>query len=407
MLFLIDGTTDMGTKDRAYSRDVNDFSKRFKRPFRIIAELMPVGFTDEFFLATFKECYPGLWESVIEFKKQYDMMDIQLRKKKLQPIYHFPSPENFILWKSKRVIANTRNEHVKGIVKSAEEQSYIRQHLISKSENRESEKAEQKAEAEHYLQHVEPINSNYFIQLYFSNRGEKQELVNTRYQILQEASKFKCKATIEFMLKVNAIEPNLHLRNYAFQTLQKKFGFPQIKLKRNHPNAGKDLHIEPYKIDTPEKLMNEIVQAQFKTEANKLFDVFLSHSSLDKEKVFEVKTLLNAKGLTVYVDWIEDRESLKRELTCAETAKVIIERIKKSKAIVYIKTENSALSLWTPWELGYAQAIGKKITVLEIEYIAGTPQYLDIYDKSKLMEDGSIMVDDEDEILPIELWINK
>ena len=85
----------------------------------------------------------------------------------------------------------------------------------------------------------------------------------------------------------------------------------------------------------------------------------------------------------------------------------LVQRIKSSRAIVYVKTAQSALSLWTPWELGYAQAIGKKITVLEIEYIFGTPQYLDIYDKSKLMENGTIMVDDEDEILPIEMWINK
>lgn len=396
----------MGTKDRAYSRDVNDFSKKFKRPFRITAELMPVGFTNDFFLSTFKECFPGLWESVIELKKQYDMMDIQLKKKHLRPTYHFPSPDDFIKWKSKGVLANTRSEHDKGNVKSEVEQAAIKQNLISKADNRETEKAEQKVDIEHYLQHVEPMNSNYFVDLYFSNRGEKQELVNTRYQILQEASKFKCKATIEFMLKVNAIEPNFHLRNYAFQTLQKKFGYPQIKLKRNHPHAGKDLHIEPYKIDTPEKLMNEIVQAQFQTEANKLFDVFLSHSSLDKENVFEVKTLLNAKGLTVYVDWIEDRESLKRDLTCAETAKVIIERIRKSKAIVYIKTENSAMSLWTPWELGYAQALGKKICVLETEYIIGTPQYLDIYDKAKQYGE-EILVDDQDEVLPIEMWINK
>lgn len=111
--------------------------------------------------------------------------------------------------------------------------------------------------------------------------------------------------------------------------------------------------------------------------------------------------------MSVYIDWVEDQGALKRELTSADTAKVLVERIKKSRAILYIKTVQSSLSLWTPWELGYAQAIGKKITVLEVEYILGTPQYLDIYDKSKLQEDGTIMVDDQDEILPIELWIKK
>ena len=123
--------------------------------------------------------------------------------------------------------------------------------------------------------------------------------------------------------------------------------------------------------------------------------------------VLKLMSILNSKDLTVYVDWVEDQLALKRELTSVDTAKVLIERINSSRAIIFVKTSQSALSLWTPWELGYAQAIGKKITVLEIDYILGTPQYLDIYDKSHLIEDGIIMVDDEDDNLPIEMWINK
>ena len=118
-------------------------------------------------------------------------------------------------------------------------------------------------------------------------------------------------------------------------------------------------------------------------------------------------TILNSKGLTVYVDWVEDKTALKREITSSDTAKVLIQRIKSSRAILYVKTFQSTLSLWTPWELGYAHAIGKKITVLEIDSISRPQQYLDIYYKSKMMEDGSIMVYDEDEIIPIEMWINK
>ena len=158
-------------------------------------------------------------------------------------------------------------------------------------------------------------------------------------------------------------------------------------------------------IETPEALLSAIINEQL--DSQKRYDVFLSHSSLNNDLVLQLMAILNSKGLTVYIDWVEDQSALKRELASADTAKVLIERIKSSRAIVYVKTIQSALSLWTPWELGYAQAIGKKITVLEIEYKYGTSQYLDIYDKSKLMEDGTIMVDDEDEILPIELWINK
>ena len=36
------------------------------------------------------------------------------------------------------------------------------------------------------------------------------------------------------------------------------------------------------------------------------FDVFLSHSFMDQELVLGAKQLLEEKGLSVYVDWIDD-----------------------------------------------------------------------------------------------------
>lgn len=276
---------------------------------------------------------------------------------------------------------------------------------MQKCQKRQSEKLEQTETIEKYLQMVTPKYTNNFIKAYFTNKGQTQEEVDKRYQILLQASKYRSEATIAFMLKVNAMKRNEHLRYFAFQTLQKKFGFPEILFKRNHNSKGMPIKIEPHKIETPEALLSAIINEQL--DSQKRYDVFLSHSSLNNDLVLQLMAILNSKGLTVYIDWVEDQSALKRELASADTAKVLIERIKSSRAIVYVKTIQSALSLWTPWELGYAQAIGKKITALEIEYITGTPKYLDIYDKSKLMEDGTIMVDDEDEILPIEIWINK
>lgn len=395
----------MRTYQRAYQREMQNFSKRFKLPLQNISAILPIGFSDDEFLAAFKECYAGLWYAIQDRKTIYDMMDAQRKKRHLPEAYHHPMPEDWFFSHAKAVIANTRIKHEASNILPDNERKALRKKLVQKCQKRQNEKREQTETIEKYLQMVTPKYTNNFIKAYFTNRGQTQEEVDKRYQILLQASKYRCEATIAFMLKVNAMEHNEHLRYFAFQTLQKKFGFPELLFKRNHYSKGMHIKIEPHKIETPEVLLAAITNEQF--DSQKQYDVFLSHSSLDSELVLQLMSILNSKGLTVYVDWVEDQTALKRNLTSADTAKVLIERIKSSRVILYVKTSQSALSLWTPWELGYAQAIGKKITVLEIEYIVGTPQYLDIYDKSKLMEDGTIMVDDQDEILPIEIWINK
>lgn len=395
----------MSTYQRAYQREMNKFSKRFRLPLQNISAIMPIGFSNEDFFSAFKKCYAGLWYAIQDRKTIYDMMDAQRKKKLLPEIYHHPMPEDWFFSRAKKVIANTRLAHNANNILPDEERIALQDKLVQKCQNRQRKKLEQTETIEKYLQKVTPKYTNSFIKDYLTNQGQTQEKVDKRYQILLQASKYRCEATIAFMLKVNAMERNEHLRYFAFQTLQKKFGFPEVLFKRNHYSKGMPIKIEPNKIETPEALLSAIINEQFSSQ--QCYDVFLSHSSHDSNLVLKLMSILNSKDLTVYVDWVEDQLALKRELTSVDTAKVLIERINSSRAIIFVKTSQSALSLWTPWELGYAQAIGKKITVLEIDYILGTPQYLDIYDKSHLIEDGIIMVDDEDDNLPIEMWINK
>jgi len=82
------------------------------------------------------------------------------------------------------------------------------------------------------------------------------------------------------------------------------------------------------------------------------FDVFLSHSYEDAEIVLGVMELLVGRGLTVYVDWIQDPQ-LSRENVTAETADILRQRMRASKSLLFITTGNSAKSKWMPWELGY------------------------------------------------------
>lgn len=101
------------------------------------------------------------------------------------------------------------------------------------------------------------------------------------------------------------------------------------------------------------------------------FHIFLCHSSRDADDVRRVKTFLEAFGYVVYVDWIEDG-NLDRALVDPIRADLLRTRIKNSIALLVYCTINAKHSRWTPWELGYADGLGKRVGLLP-EVPDGTP----------------------------------
>lgn len=117
-------------------------------------------------------------------------------------------------------------------------------------------------------------------------------------------------------------------------------------------------------------------------EANKQYDIFLSHSSLDKERIASLKIILEYYGFSVYVYWISDAGSNQDEVN-RETAARIRNRMKNCRSLIYAISNNSNGSKWMPWELGYFDGINGKIAILPItrtddEYLRGT-EYLELY----------------------------
>ena len=84
----------------------------------------------------------------------------------------------------------------------------------------------------------------------------------------------------------------------------------------------------------------------------KSYDIFLSHSYDDGELILGVKKMIEALGVTVYVDWIEDAK-LDRSKVTVKTAALLRERMKTCSSLVYAHSANSPHSVWMPWELGY------------------------------------------------------
>lgn len=98
----------------------------------------------------------------------------------------------------------------------------------------------------------------------------------------------------------------------------------------------------------------------------KTYDIFLSHSTNDAQKVTGLKLLLEDLGYSVYIDWIEDPQ-LNRANVTKDTAAVLKGRMHTCRSLFYAFSEHSGGSKWMPWELGYFDGIKQKAAVLPIK----------------------------------------
>ena len=112
------------------------------------------------------------------------------------------------------------------------------------------------------------------------------------------------------------------------------------------------------------------------------FDIFLSHSYLDKGLVFGIKNFLEQHGFTVYIDWIDEQE-LDRSSVDVETAKILRKRMSQCQSLLFATSSNSTNSKWMPWECGYFDGINGKIAILPIsksdEFFFTGQEYLGLY----------------------------
>ena len=89
------------------------------------------------------------------------------------------------------------------------------------------------------------------------------------------------------------------------------------------------------------------------TQTKDKSDVFVSHSSSDVEFIEKVLVFLKYSkgGVNGYVDW-QDPEL--PSVTNATTARVLKDRIRNAKKVIYVVTNESLKSVWCSWEIGYA-----------------------------------------------------
>ncbi|REG60856.1 TIR domain-containing protein [Paraburkholderia sp. BL6669N2] len=131
-------------------------------------------------------------------------------------------------------------------------------------------------------------------------------------------------------------------------------------------------------------------------------DIFLSHSKLDEEEIYGLKLMLEDYGHSVYIDWIDDPH-LDREEVSKETAALLRARMKSSRSLLYVTSENSVKSKWTPWELGFKDGSSGRAAVLPV---ATNETSTDAYDGVEYLALYPYLSEYRDSEGKKRLWIN-
>jgi hypothetical protein len=98
---------------------------------------------------------------------------------------------------------------------------------------------------------------------------------------------------------------------------------------------------------------------------SKTYDIFLSHSFADAEAIYGIKLLIEEMGYEVYVDWVEDGQLDRRNVT-KETATLVKKRMASCKSLFFATSETSPRSKWMPWELGFFDGLKAKVAILPV-----------------------------------------
>lgn len=87
----------MGGTARQFNKIYTDYKKQFKKPINTIASLMPSEFSDDDFVAAFRQLYPHMWNDLEKQYAYWNERNEYLIKHGKKSRYNFRKPYNFIL----------------------------------------------------------------------------------------------------------------------------------------------------------------------------------------------------------------------------------------------------------------------------------------------------------------------
>lgn len=342
-----------GIVKRKYNHQTILFIKQnFTGPLRAVAKILPLHYDGDDILTSFKCFYPRQWRLLESRYIYYQEKDRFLKKigKKARYFHKKPVDFFFSLQKVKHLLSNgMKTKHQKNFDEDG------RGVLLKKMEKKRKIVLVDMQGA----QSLEPV---YFDLLVYSyhKRGVTHE---DKLEIVKEIQKFRGKRITRFFQKLNDSERNNQIRRMAFEHLQSIGEF--VFLRKGFKGKAKEYSIARSEFAmTPKDLIDRIDADTI--QSKKEYDVFLSHSFKDIGLVEKIKDALNARGISVYCDWMSDNDFLKREMLSKYTELVLQKRIEQSKVVVLVQTENSISengkqSPWIKMELEHAQGLHKEI----------------------------------------------
>lgn len=395
----------MGRAKRKYNHFLVKLGQKLKKKYNEIGNIMPKGFTDQLFIRTFEEIFPNEWEDLKKYHKYYEKLDQNLIQRFGKARYFFPKPHRFLLNLSRHMLKKIRRSHDQGHGITYDEFKQKKRQLKEVHLAKQLSKRDRIYEKTKYIQKITP---KYLLTLereYF-----KTDDLQKKLDIVKEISKYNNEISISILQKVNARERDYFLRKQAFFALQ-NMGEIVFLRKRKKGQRKDDMLLKIYngfKLDLnkrPEDIIKEFTENTI--QHYKQFDVFLCHSSKDHNFVLELVEKFNKIGFVVYVDWISDREDLKRIISNKHTAEVIKHRLRQSRSLVYVLTENGETSRWVPWEIGYYDAFNEKVAVYNIDNLDESKiiEYLATYPQM-IIRDSKIFIETESDESLFEDWIN-
>ena len=110
-------------------------------------------------------------------------------------------------------------------------------------------------------------------------------------------------------------------------------------------------------------------------------------------QLLKLKQLLNEKGLVVYIDWVNDSVMMNRKNQNEDTWNVLKMRMDESEKMLFVMTDNSLRSEWTPKEIEYFMSLKREIVVFQPEEIMEKPfEALAGCRKCSVGENGEIVI---------------
>ena len=332
-----------GLVKRKYESELEEIKQKIYREIKQMLVVLPPKFTLKDIVSYYKIYYPleyFLWD---DMNKTYIQKNLFLRSKKKKLRYkEYSSFSTFLLDVPGINCLLVKSKSGELSVATSEE---TQQFIIKRQTKIEC----RKQKIENYRKslfngdtpfEIDPLCLETLIKEYHKANTEN------KFRIVDYLMKYTGDITIQFFKKLNDCENNTEIRLKTFKHLQ-SLGY-YVKL-RSTPKKSDKLYgtASAYVDDETFDDLFLLINNSNSFERKKQFHFFISHNKNDRIFASELKEILNKKGYDCYFCWIsDDKEGISEHL-----GEILELRIKQSRAVIKIDSENHRNSDWCQYEI--------------------------------------------------------